>query len=195
MFERYTEHARRVIFFARYEASSFGSTLIERELQGMHRLTPKETRPIERPGKWHEVSTKAPAAPSLEDPIDTLEGLVEGTVKSIEAYSNVYGEKRLRRKPWSRKEAFGHLVDWATTHQQWFARALVEPKVVASGYPPDEWVSAQQYGSFEWDDVGDLWLCANRLLVHVLCQIPEEKLATPFHIGVDQPVPLAEVID
>ena len=31
MFERYTEHARRVIFFGRYEASEFGSDLIEPE--------------------------------------------------------------------------------------------------------------------------------------------------------------------
>ena len=31
MFERYTEKARRVIFFARYEASKFGSTYIESE--------------------------------------------------------------------------------------------------------------------------------------------------------------------
>jgi ATP-dependent Clp protease ATP-binding subunit ClpC len=31
MFERYTEKARRVIFFARYEASQFGSTRIETE--------------------------------------------------------------------------------------------------------------------------------------------------------------------
>src|ERR1700742_1766059 len=31
MFERYTEKARRVIFFARYEASSFGSPYIETE--------------------------------------------------------------------------------------------------------------------------------------------------------------------
>src|SRR5688500_11344316 len=29
MFDRYTERARRVIFFARYEASQFGSTTIE----------------------------------------------------------------------------------------------------------------------------------------------------------------------
>jgi hypothetical protein len=29
MFERYTEKARRVIFFARYEASQFGSPYIE----------------------------------------------------------------------------------------------------------------------------------------------------------------------
>src|SRR5881628_2170965 len=31
MLERYTERARRVIFFARYEASQFGSTTIESE--------------------------------------------------------------------------------------------------------------------------------------------------------------------
>ena len=31
MFERYTEKARRVIFFARYEASQFGATAIEAE--------------------------------------------------------------------------------------------------------------------------------------------------------------------
>ena len=31
MFERYTEKARRVIFFSRYEASEFGSRYIESE--------------------------------------------------------------------------------------------------------------------------------------------------------------------
>src|SRR5215475_1942201 len=31
MFERYTENARRTIFFARYEASQFGSLAIETE--------------------------------------------------------------------------------------------------------------------------------------------------------------------
>jgi len=39
MFERYTEDARKVIFFARYEASNFGSSYIETEhlLLGMAR--------------------------------------------------------------------------------------------------------------------------------------------------------------
>ena len=55
MFERYTQHARRVIFFARYEASQFGSSLIEPEhlLLGLlredaelrKRVDPKERAP------------------------------------------------------------------------------------------------------------------------------------------------------
>lgn len=153
------------------------------------------TRAIDRPRRWDDLRTKETAAPSLRDTVDALADLVEGTAEHIQAYSEVYGQQRLKRKPWTRKEAFGNLIDWATTHQQWFARALTEPKVVASGYPPDEWVSAQQYGSFQWIDVVDLWLSVNRLLIHVLAQIPEDKLKIPFHIGIEKPIPLAEVID
>jgi hypothetical protein len=310
MFERYTEHARRVIFFARYDASTLGSPYIEpehlllgllredpmlrnrlpaggidqirkrieesspirdkvstsvdlplsndskrvlaygaQESEALHHkvidcghlvlgllhmencvavaalkqfgidgpshrdlvnasLLPREknpertrslrqeiTRAIDRPSRWDDLRTKETAAPSLRDTVDALADLVEGTAEHIQAYSEVYGQQRLKRKPWTRKEAFGNLIDWATTHQQWFARALTEPKVVATGYPSDDWVSAQQYGSFQWVDVVDLWLCVNRLLIHVLAQIPEDKLKIPFHIGVEKPIPLAQVID
>jgi hypothetical protein len=153
------------------------------------------TRAIDRPSRWDALRVKDTAAPSLRDTVDALADLVEGTAEHIQAYSEVYGQQRLKRKPWTRKEAFGNLIDWATVHQQWFARALTEPKVVASGYPPDDWVAAQQYGSFQWVDVVDLWVCLNRLLIHVLSQIPEDKLKIPFHIGIDKPIPLAEVID
>src|SRR6516225_2500539 len=46
MFERYSEGARRVIFFARYEASQFGSTSIETEhmLLGILREDPNVTK-------------------------------------------------------------------------------------------------------------------------------------------------------
>jgi hypothetical protein len=51
MFERYTEKARRTIFFARYEASQFGSPYIETEhiLLGLLRegRTQKQCSPID----------------------------------------------------------------------------------------------------------------------------------------------------
>jgi hypothetical protein len=40
----------------------------------------------------------------------------------------------------------------------------------------------------------DLWLCANRLLIHVLGLIPEEKLNTPCQIGIAEPIPLAALV-
>ena len=167
----------------------------DRSLEDVRRPRPDLMRAIDRLRKWEERAATKSVAPSLQDQIDTLADLVDATANHISAYSEAYGERRLKRKPWSRKEAFGNLIDWATAHQQWFARALTEPKVVVRGYPRDEWVSAQQYGTFQWEDILDLWLLVNRLLVHVLSQIPEEKLKIPFHIGIEQPTPLAEVVD
>jgi len=48
MFERYTEKARRVIFFARYEASQFGSPYIETEhlLLGLLRRRQGSHQPV-----------------------------------------------------------------------------------------------------------------------------------------------------
>ena len=51
MFERYTEKARRVIFFARYEASQFGSPCIDTEhlLLGMFREDTSIAKRLSRP--------------------------------------------------------------------------------------------------------------------------------------------------
>src|SRR5688572_33102250 len=48
MFERYTEDARRALFFARYEASQFGSLTIEPEhlLLGLLRLEQNAASPF-----------------------------------------------------------------------------------------------------------------------------------------------------
>ena len=52
MFERYTEKARRTIFFARYEASQFGSPRIEAEhlLLGLLHESPPLPEGSQRPG-------------------------------------------------------------------------------------------------------------------------------------------------
>jgi ATP-dependent Clp protease ATP-binding subunit ClpA len=52
MFERFTEKARRVIFFGRYEASQFGSAYIESEhlLLGLLREDKALTARFLRPG-------------------------------------------------------------------------------------------------------------------------------------------------
>jgi enamine deaminase RidA (YjgF/YER057c/UK114 family) len=69
MFERYTEHARRVLFFARYEASQLGSLSIETEhlLLGLIR---------ELRGKHHGLTSHvfARARLSLEDIRKEIEG-------------------------------------------------------------------------------------------------------------------------
>src|SRR5271155_2193330 len=75
MFERYTEKARRVIFFARYEASQYGSPCIEtehlllgllRENKALHRWLPKTTAEAIR----RRVDEHSPKHPRTSTAID-----------------------------------------------------------------------------------------------------------------------------
>ena len=277
MFERYTELARRTIFFARYEASQFGAPYIETEhlLLGLLR----EDRALrgrlplgstERIRKQIEESVPRPAAPTptsadlplsqecrrvllyageesealrhiaidcghlllgilrvetsagarllreigieyagyramLEGehtpaaPEDAPAGPLASVVADLRLQLNALtrleedGGQRLKRSGWTRKEAIGHLIDWAAAHQQWFARALTSPALAASGYPADGWLAAQQYNAAPWADLVGLCILLNRMICHVLARIPEEKLETPCRVGVAAPVPLQEL--
>jgi hypothetical protein len=134
------------------------------------------------------------ALPSLRPALRKLRGLVDVSLPHLAGYSDADCDKRLKRRPWTRKEALGHLVDYASSHQQWFARALTEPRIDVLSYPQDDWVAAQHYQDFSWQDLMELWGLLNGLLIHVLTRIPEEKLKTPCRIGVEVPIPLSTLV-
>jgi hypothetical protein len=78
MFERYTEKARRAIFFSRYEASQFGSGYIEtehlllgliRENKSLHRWMPKTTPEAIRKRVEARTSKAEPMATSVDLPL------------------------------------------------------------------------------------------------------------------------------
>jgi hypothetical protein len=131
----------------------------------------------------------------LRDTVAALEKIVGQTRKHLKRYADVYGEQRISWKPWTRKQALGHLVDSAAAHHIWFASALTQTKLVVSGYPQDGWVSAQKYGNYVWQEIVDLWVSLNLLLIHVLAQIPDAKREMDCRIGLEDPIPLAELID
>ncbi|MGC1300058.1 MAG: Clp protease N-terminal domain-containing protein [Alloacidobacterium sp.] len=78
MFERYTEKARRVIFFSRYEASEFGSPYIEAKflLLGLVRESPQVvTRWLDQQTDWpaafrREISQSIELKPHLPTSVD-----------------------------------------------------------------------------------------------------------------------------
>ena len=285
MFERYTEVARRTIFFARYESSMFGSPYIETEhlLLGLlredrtlrNRLPAGASEQIRKriearvpqplPRTWSvdlplsqeskkalayaaeeskalrhpvidcshlllgllriETSTAAvllrefgidyvgyreivaalPDAPPLPPSTAALSAIAATELlrkaandlhRLFQTVSGLDGQgaQRLKRSGWTHQEALGHLIDWAAAHQQWFARALTEPKLTAGGYPEDGWLSAQRYNDLPWQELLDLCVSFNRLIVHVITRIPEEKMDTPCRIGIADPIPLQELV-
>src|ERR1700722_19370443 len=60
MFERYTEKARRVVFFARYEASQYGSAYIESEhfLLGLLKEDPNLASLLPKPKPLSEIRSE-----------------------------------------------------------------------------------------------------------------------------------------
>jgi hypothetical protein len=286
MFERFTEHARRSIFFARYEASTLGTLQITTEelLLGILRedktvamrlhagaaeairkeveqlappkgervptsvdmplshetkrsiayaaeeadalhhkfidtphlvlgLLREETSPAAKLLRKHGLEydsyrtsvqgsvevvavEKPPGTPAtpLDRAAQALRQLVDSTLERIQL-GRTDGDQRLKRKPWTRMEALGHLIDWGMAHQQWLVQALLESKVTAAGYPDESSAAIGRYADFHWPEAVDLWVSLNRLLVHVLKGLPEEKADVPCRIGIAAPVALAKLMD
>jgi hypothetical protein len=280
MFERYTEHARRTIFFARYEASVFGSPYIEPEhlLLGIvrdgvflrkqvsvetirklveaaaerkprldtsvdlplsqeskqilahaaeeaDRLDSREidarhlalgilrerncmaAKILEQVGVTREILEEAtpprppppfryPSEPPAAGPLaERLASQLEVCRPHLETIGERAAERKLKRRDWTRKQAMGHLIDLATAHHQWFARALVEPRVVAVSYPDANWAAAQEYDLLTWRQLLALWLPLQELLIHVLGHTPESRWTVPCRIGLDPEIPLRQLAD
>ena len=150
-----------------------------------------EAAAASRAVRWERNEAKAP---SLQPVVGRLTALTEGAAIHLAGYSEAEAAQRLKPRTWTRKEALGHLIDWAATHQQWFARALTEPKLVAAMDPQEEWVAAQNYAGEPWTDLVELWVRINGLLAHVMAQAPEEKLKTPCKVGIQDAIPLGELM-
>jgi Clp amino terminal domain, pathogenicity island component len=131
----------------------------------------------------------------LQPTISGLEQLVDNSAARLREFADSYGDQRLKRKPWTRKEALGHLIEWAMVHHQWVTWALLESKLSAAGYPDEAAVAVQHYSDFPWAETVDLWVSLNRLLIHMLLRIPSSKLTVSCRIGISGPVSLAKVID
>ncbi len=126
--------------------------------------------------------------------VTALETIVEKTRKHLKRYADVYGETRISSRPWSRKQAVGHLVDFAAAHHIWLAGALTQTKLVVNGYPQDLWVSGQKYEHYAWQELVDLWVLLNRLIARIVAEMPEEKCKMECRIGSQDAIPLSELI-
>jgi hypothetical protein len=278
LFHRYTEGARRAIFFARYEASEFGTPeitsdelllgivredkaiarqlgidnleSIRREIESIRPSREKFSTSIDLPlaeeckralafgaeeaDAMHQPTIEAshlvlgllreeaslaaqllrkrgveyhrfraivqPAAPPVRlrpeelTAVEELQFFVDSTASQLTARTDAPGGLPLKGKAWTRKEALGHLIDWAMLHEQWFARALIETRLEVHTYP-HEGAPAAHYNEYSWSGAVALWVSLNQLIVHVLAQIPKEKMELPIKIGNEEPVPLSKVVD
>ena len=83
---------------------------------------------------------------------------------------------------WSISEVIGHLVDSACNNHQRFVRAQRCTELVFPKYEQNEWVTAANYRTCNWESLIDLWYHYNRLIANMIRNIPESQLSTPCTI-------------
>jgi hypothetical protein len=198
--------AQRVLIFGAEEADANGSSVIDtiHLMLGLLRVPCLATRVLEQHGvtaAFRDLA-QAPATdrPSLPptpepDPMSPRGAAIRAIRKQTTLQiDHLDPHQRLKRKPWMRVEALGHLVDLAATYHQILARALTESRIAVSVYLSDDWVAAQHYATYSWINLTDLWVELNRLIVHVLENMPDEKLEVPCRVGIEEPAPLLDWI-
>ena len=91
---------------------------------------------------------------------------------------------------WVKKEILGHLIDSAVNNQERFVRAQMTDRLVWPGYEQDSWVSVQKYRDRPWTELVQLWEQLNRHVVHVMANVPPNRLSALCVIGDHEPVTL-----
>ncbi len=135
MFERYTQHARRVIFFARYEASQFGSSLIEPEhlLLGLLREDAELRKRIDPDRTRALIETHMPPRDKISTTVDLP--LAEGA-KKVLAYAAEETERLSHRHLGTRHLLLGLLrgdksLAQQILHESGFALAETRAEMAA----------------------------------------------------------------
>lgn len=81
---------------------------------------------------------------------------------------------------WSRKEILGHLVDSAANNHARFVQAQIgaPQPLMLQPYDQEAWVRLADYQHLPAPELLALWTGYNRLILHLLAQIPKSALAT-----------------
>jgi DinB superfamily len=76
---------------------------------------------------------------------------------------------------WSKKQILGHLIDSAANNHQRFVRIQYEEGPIIY-YDQNEWNRVQEYNKKNSEELKLLWKLYNLHLLHIVKNIPSEKL-------------------
>lgn len=96
---------------------------------------------------------------------------------------------------WSKKQIIGHLIDSASNNHQRFVRVQFTNGLEMPGYAQNDWVASQNYQGESWSDLLAFWKSYNQHLLHVIANIPKEKLSNTVRVGDGEPVTLGFLIE
>jgi hypothetical protein len=127
-----------------------------------------------------------------------LEKMVEGAVNDLRRLTPIEVAYKTSPEKWSKKEVLGHLIDASANNHHRFVRAQYTAELKFPPYDQNAWVGYQRYDQCDWNRLVDLWIAYNHHLVHVIANIPAEKMATPCWVDwyeTPKAIPLRSIIE
>ena len=119
---------------------------------------------------------------SISETAAGIETLIESwRQRLLQLDPNMAHEKPTPER-WSISEVIGHLIDSACNNQQRFVRAQFCDELVFPKYEQNDWVSAANYQTFDWESLVELWYRYNKLIAHLFRNMKESELTTPCTI-------------
>ena len=122
----------------------------------------------------------------LKDITNRLPGYLKD--KKIEPKEN------LKPGEWTGREILGHLIDSASNNHLRFVNAIVAGEVHLPSYEQEKWVMSQGWDGEPWGRLVSLWENYNLHLLHLLGQIPPDKLKVLCYIGQNPPMTLEDLV-
>jgi hypothetical protein len=126
----------------------------------------------------------------MQNACKELESLLAMAIPRLLALSETECSYRPAPDKWSKKEILGHLIDSASNNHQRFVRAQLSSEIRLPSYEQEEWVRTQAYQTESWENLVQLWKAFNLHLLHLVAEIPGERLSSMCFIGSDEPVTL-----
>ncbi|HEX2910667.1 MAG TPA: DinB family protein [Chloroflexia bacterium] len=124
-----------------------------------------------------------------------LERVIEVVVPTLQQVNEADSGRRAGPGQWSKKEILGHLIDSALNNHQRFVRIQLANNQHFPNYHQEDWVSLQNYQAENWEQLVNLWQSVNLHLLHVIQQIPQEKLSYTAVVGDGQPLTLGFLLN
>jgi hypothetical protein len=87
---------------------------------------------------------------------------------------------------WSIKQVLGHLLDSLSNNHQRLSRYVAQGDLAFPAYDQEAFVERAHYESFDFGTLLSLWYDYNRLLLHMVANIPPQDLGSTITVG-DRP--------
>ena len=121
------------------------------------------------------------------------------TIETVTPWLKQLSEAQASIRPapdkWSKKEILGHLMDSACNNHQRFVRAALQGQLTFPGYDQEKLVVLQHYQDLDWAFLIELWTTYNKLLAHVLQNLPASAHPAACNIGEYKPATLGWIAE